>query len=86
MEYLGCSKEDFLKHIESKFLENMNWENRNLWDIDHIIPCCSFNLENEEERKECFHYTNLRPLWSIDNKNKLKSDLLWKQLKQTQLQ
>ena len=47
----------------------MNWSNWNKegWHIDHIKPCYSFNLSNPEQQKECFHYTNLRPLWSKEN-------------------
>jgi hypothetical protein len=45
----------------------MNWENQGEWHIDHIRPCASFNLDNEEERYQCFHYTNLQPLWTEDN-------------------
>jgi ribosomal protein L40E len=35
--------------------------------MDHIIPCISFDLTKEEEQRKCFHYTNLRPLWAVDN-------------------
>jgi hypothetical protein len=73
---LGCSKDEFIKHIESQFVGGMNWDNygkRDLgksWQIDHIIPCSSFDLTKEEEQKKCFHYTNLQPLWWVDNLKK----------------
>lgn len=72
MELIGCSLEDLMKHLESQFKEGMTWENygRFGWHVDHIIPCSSFDLLNEEEQKKCFHYTNLQPLWQIENLRK----------------
>jgi hypothetical protein len=72
IELLGCSIEEFKKYLETKFLEGMDWDNYGIygWHIDHIKPCSLFNLENIEEQKKCFHYTNLQPLWAIDNLKK----------------
>ena len=72
IEYLGCSLEEFEKYLESKFLPDMNWKNYNLkgWHKDHIIPCDSFDLQNEEELKKCFHYSNFQPLWAKENISK----------------
>ena len=70
---LGCTIEFFKKHLESKFSEGMNWNNHGLWHIDHIIPCCKFDLTRESEQKKCFHYTNLQPLWAQDNLTKCKA-------------
>ena len=67
MELVGCSKNDLFAHLESKFTEGMTWENYGKWHIDHIRPCASFNLEDPEEQKKCFHWTNLQPLWAQDN-------------------
>lgn len=80
-EYLGCSNLEFKEYIESQFTNDMNWDNRDKWHIDHKIPCCSFDLTNQEELKKCFHYTNLRPLWSKDNLEKAKIDKLCKRQK-----
>jgi len=69
---IGCSIEDLKKHIESQFKERMSWENHTMhgWHIDHIKPCASFDLTDPEQQKECFHYTNLRPLWAKENLSK----------------
>lgn len=32
------------------------------WHMDHIIPCALFNLQNEDELKHCFHWSNIQPL------------------------
>ena len=37
---------------------------RDGWHIDHIIPCADFNLNDIEDQKKCFHYTNLMPRWA----------------------
>ena len=66
---LGCSIENFKQHIEQQFEKGMSWDNYAIttWHIDHIRPCASFDLTNPEQQKECFHYSNLRPLWSNNN-------------------
>ena len=70
LDILGCTIDEFLQYIESQFSDNMNWENYGKWHIDHIRPCCSFDLTDPEQQRKCFHYTNLQPLWAIDNLKK----------------
>jgi hypothetical protein len=42
----------------------MTWENHGvIWEIDHTKPCAAFDLTNLEQQKECFHHTNLQPLF-----------------------
>lgn len=69
---VGCTVQYFIKHIESQFLPGMTWENygRLGWWVDHIKPCAAFDLSKEEEQRKCFHYTNLQPMWGIDNLHK----------------
>lgn len=69
---LGCTVPELKKHLESKFIEGMTWDNYGMsgWHVDHIIPCASFDLTNEEQQKKCFHHTNLQPLWAEDNMKK----------------
>jgi len=71
-ELLGCTMDDFKKHIESQFKDGMTWDNwgRFGWHIDHIKPCALFNLRDPEQQKQCFHYTNLQPLWALENQSK----------------
>lgn len=59
--YLGCDYNDLKIHIEKQFTEGMNWENYGKWEIDHIIPL---------SKGGSFHYTNLQPLWWLDNRQK----------------
>jgi hypothetical protein len=55
---------------EKKFKPKMSWNNYGKWHIDHIKPCCSFNLSKSEEQRKCFHYSNLQPLWAKENLSK----------------
>jgi hypothetical protein len=77
IEELGCSMEQFKKHIEDKFQLGMTWENygRTGWHIDHILPLAAFDLEDPVQFKEACHYTNLQPLWAVDNIKKSDSIL-----------
>lgn len=41
------------------------------WVMDHIRPISDFkNLANPEQQRQCFHYTNLQPLWWHENLEK----------------
>ena len=67
MELVGMSANEFKEYMEAQFVEGMNWDNI---DIDHILPCKSFDMSNEEEQRKCFHYTNLQPLFKPENRSK----------------
>jgi len=69
-ELTGCSWEHLKLYLESQFTVGMSWDNYGQWHIDHIKPCCNFDLSKEDEQKKCFYYTNLQPLWAIDNLKK----------------
>jgi hypothetical protein len=67
IDFIGCSIDDLKLHLEKQFIEGMNWQNYGDWHIDHIRPCCSFDLTDPKQQRECFHYSNLQPLWAKDN-------------------
>lgn len=81
----GCTP-NFLKgYLEAKFTDGMSWDNYGDWHVDHIRPCASFDLTNEDEQRICFHYKNLQPLWGPDNLEKGSKDpIIWEQSKKTQ--
>lgn len=62
---LGCSLEYFQEHIINQFTEGMTIKNYGEWHIDHIIPLSS--AQSKIELEKLCHYTNLQPLWAIDN-------------------
>ena len=69
IELIGCTIEELRSHLESQFVNGMSWDNygRTGWHIDHIRPCASFDLSDPVQQRQCFHYSNLQPLWAADN-------------------
>ena len=70
MELVGCDIDNLKKHIELKFQDGMDWGNYGKWHIDHVRPCSSFDLTDAKQQEQCFHYTNLQPLWATENLQK----------------
>jgi len=72
IDLLGIDYEGFKQYFESKFKQNMTWEKFQIGEIqiDHIKPCSLFDFTDPEQQKECFHYTNLQPLWKEENRIK----------------
>lgn len=67
-QLLGCTVDDFKRHIEEQFTDGMNWKNQGQWHIDHIVPISS--ATTMQERELLFHYSNCQPLWAKDNLSK----------------
>lgn len=67
---VGCNTHELINYLSLLFSDGMSWDNYGEWHIDHIIPCAAFDLSNPTEQKQCFHYTNLQPLWAYENKSK----------------
>ena len=76
-ELLGCTMEFFKHYLENLFEEGMRWDNNGrckdgdctgLWHIDHKIPLIT--AKTEEDIIELCHYTNLQPLWALNNLKK----------------
>ena len=70
MSLLGCNIEAFKNYLKSKFQNGMTFDNYGKWHIDHIKPCASFDLRDPRQQEECFHFSNLQPLWAKDNLRK----------------
>lgn len=73
-DLIGCTAEFARGYIEAQFKPGMTWANHGMhgWHIDHKIPCAHFDLTDPTQQRACFHFSNLQPLWALDNL--LKSD------------
>ncbi|MEE9214904.1 MAG: hypothetical protein V3U54_08940 [Thermodesulfobacteriota bacterium] len=61
--YLGCTLGFFVKHIKSQWIPEMNWTNYGtVWQLDHIKPLCSFDLNKKIEFLQATNYKNIQPL------------------------
>lgn len=71
VKLIGCPVELLRFHLETQFVAGMSWGNYGkMWHVDHIRPCASFDLSDPEQQKQCFHYSNLQPLFVEDNLKK----------------
>ena len=71
LKYVGMEIPLVLKWLESQFDDKMSWENQcSYWDIDHVKPCASFDLTDEKQVFQCFHWTNIQPLEKRENYSK----------------
>ena len=72
-ELTGCTISELWDHLKKQFQPGMTIENYGIWHVDHVKPCALFDLTDPKQQEECFHYTNLQPLWAIDNIRKGKA-------------
>lgn len=69
---VGYTYVDLKAHLERQFLPGMTWENRDKWEVDHIVPVASYEFSTSEctDFKACWALTNLRPIWRPANRRK----------------
>jgi hypothetical protein len=69
-EVIGADWEIVKEHFVSQFKDGMTWDAFIAGEIhvDHIQPLAS--AKTEEELIALCHYTNLQPLWCLDNLSK----------------
>jgi len=71
IELVGCTKQELMIHLQGQFREGMNWNNYGpVWHVDHIRALSRFNMLDETEQRRAFHYTNLQPLFALENLSK----------------
>ncbi|MDB4378204.1 HNH endonuclease [bacterium] len=62
LELIGCSRKEFMSHLENQFTDKMNWENYgDYWEVDHILPL---------SKGGTIHWSNSQPLTVSENRKK----------------
>lgn len=66
---LGFTARELREHLERQFTAGMTWENHGAWHVDHIRPLSSFSYSSpdDDEFREAWALTNLRPLMAAEN-------------------
>lgn len=76
LQYLEYTIEELRLWLESMWESWMNWDNygrhdsnKRTWQIDHIIPQSKFPYKamTDDNFKQCWALTNLRPLEAMEN-------------------
>lgn len=70
VQYIGCDIQFLKQWLEFQFTDGMSFDNYGEWHIDHVKPCCAFDLSKQEDIEQCFNWKNLQPLWKKDNMHK----------------
>jgi len=79
IEYLGCTIDEFKRHIEGTFQHGMSWDNHGairvdgprVWNIDHCTPIKYPGVDGSpptlEEVAARLHWTNTKAMWADEN-------------------
>jgi hypothetical protein len=71
LSLLAMGLHEFSIYIRGQFRPGMTWENYGpVWHLDHVIPCASFELIDQEQQKICFRWDNYQPLFAEENLEK----------------
>lgn len=71
LQLCGCTIEFLAEHLRSP-------DDGQIYHIDHVRPCKTFDLSNPIHQRVCFHWTNLQILSAEEN---LKKGAQWNPLK-----
>jgi len=70
LDYLGCTIEELMDHLESQFDETMSWDNYGeAWTMDHILQVGIKEL-TVDQIIERLCYLNIQPLSPYENSKK----------------
>ncbi len=80
-DILGCDIDIYYKWISYTMSKDMSWDNYGkIWNIDHLLPINTFDLDDPIEVKKAFNWKNTWAMYSVENFSK-KNNIIESQLK-----
>ena len=73
LEYLGMTGREFMDYLLRHPSNDGRFNASNYgteWVVDHIRPIASFDLTDEQQLKQAFHYSNCQPMDPAENLTK----------------
>lgn len=71
MKYIGCTIAFLKAWLSKHFTQEMSWDNHGeYWQIDHVLPVTTFDMDDPLQVKICFNWSNMRPLPKQENSSK----------------
>jgi len=68
---LGVDRLEFKNHVNRFLLDGMTMDNfGKIWGLDHIVPVDLFDLSNIDDKKLCYNFINIMPMFNNDNRLK----------------
>ena len=67
---LGYTKSELRAHLEKQFRDEMSWENRSSFHIDHIYPVAAFLRDGITDQRIINALSNLQVLTPFENQSK----------------
>jgi hypothetical protein len=73
--YFGCSQDFMRAFIRSQFLDGESWQGFGVkWKIGHVLAAGYFDMENENDRRLCWNWMNLRVTRGVEIRRILSAD------------
>ena len=70
-DVLGMSMDVFRQWIQCQFEPGMTWDTYSVeWELNHVLPVSSFDLDDPLQQHVCFGWTNFQPKFIADNRAK----------------
>ena len=67
-KYLGCTFDVYLEWIKYQLSPGMTMDNYGqIWHVDHVRPCASFDFTKEDHILQCMNWQNMRPCLKHEN-------------------